>query len=117
MQFKRKIADAIAKHLNVSSSDIQDLLTQPPSLEQGDYSLPCFTLAKMFGKKPIDLSKELSQNISLPFIKEIKGVGPYLNFFVEPLIHQKEVLQTILDTQEQFGHQNIGNQKKVLVEY
>ena len=55
----------------------------PPDNNLGDFAFPCFVLSKTFKKNPVEIAKNLSKRIKPNnFIKEVRAVGPYLNFFI-----------------------------------
>ena len=89
----------------------------PPNSELGDYAFPCFSLAKQFKKNPVQIAQELAAKIKPnKSIKEIKSVGPYLNFFVNKEKLSEDILKKIFEEKDKFGIQKKTN-KTVLVEY
>ncbi len=90
----------------------------PPTPAMGDFSLPCFLLAKKFKKSPVDLARELSEKMKPSgLIKEIRAAGPYLNFFVDQTVFSLLVLKQILKKKDKYGAGKAGHGKKVMVEY
>ena len=69
MDFKEELFNSLKKQINEPFS-----LEVPPSLELGNFSLPCFKLSK---KAP-----ELQKLLKLPsFIEKTEIKDHYLNFF------------------------------------
>jgi len=90
----------------------------PPSAELGDLSLPMFELAKTKKISPAILAKELAEKFSnLTGVKEIKAVGPYLNFYLEPVSFVSGVLGDVQKEGPNFGNNSSGNQAGVMIEY
>jgi len=59
------------------------VIEQPPDVKMGDFCFSCFLLVKEVKKSPKEIAEILAQEIkSDKIIKEIKSVGPYLNFFI-----------------------------------
>ena len=95
-------------------------IVYPPEKEFGDFSAPCFPLARFYKKSPPEIAQELTKKIK-PFpggvIKKIKAEGPYLNFFVDSKKQAEIVLGEIEEKQEKIGRNFSGRGKKVLIEY
>ncbi len=81
MDFKSELADLL-KSKGVENA--KELLEVPPDTELGDFSLPCFTLAKSMKKSPDEIAKTLSEEIKAEWIEKIETKGAYLNFFILP---------------------------------
>ena len=67
----------------INPADIE--LSKPPEVKMGDFSFPVFTLSKALKKSPNEIAESLAKNIQkktdLKYIKEVKNIGPYINFF------------------------------------
>lgn len=95
-----------------------DMVVSPPQLELGDFSFPCFTLAKGLGRNPAELAIELAAKIGpTTLLRKVVAVGPYVNFFVDPIAYGDRVLTDILKMKKRYGRGVTGKGKKVLVEY
>ena len=91
------------------------LLEIPPNPEMGDYAFPCFTLSKKLKKSPNDIAQDIGKNIILnKYIKEIKIIGPYVNFFVNKKTLAETVLKEIYSKKSKYG--SAANKKKVMIE-
>ncbi|MFA7245372.1 MAG: arginine--tRNA ligase [Candidatus Magasanikbacteria bacterium] len=93
------------------------IFSTPPKAEMGDIALPCFDLAKKEKQNPAEFAKNFVENFSVPtdsIIKEIKAFGPYVNLFLDTAEVSKLILEEV---NENFGNNNIGQGKKVLIEY
>lgn len=74
----------------------EKLLEAPKLKEHGDLSLPCFILAKELGKNPVQVAKDLEEQLSLNKPKEIENIqatGPFLNFTFNPNEYAKELIK------------------------
>ncbi len=86
----------------VEKKDI--MLETPPDEKMGDVAFPCFVLAKEMKKSPTEIAKELSEKIKPGgLIKEIKPIGPYLNFFGDWEQLGNNVLESIKKKEKNFG--------------
>ena len=83
----------------------------------GDYAFPCFSLAKVLRKAPPVIAEEIKSKLETDdIIKEIQIKGGYLNFYIDKKLLVKEVL-TEIESNEQYGKSNIGENKTVLLDY
>ena len=106
--------DQILKELQkFVKSDLK--LEIPPDPKFGDYSLPCFTLAKEFKKNPNQIAQELKSKLKLKMKMEV--VGGYLNFFVDNTQVVKNILTKILKEKNKHGSVNIGKKSKIVIDY
>ena len=76
----------------------------PPDFKFGDYSLPCFTLAKQFKKNPHETAKHIRDKLRLRLRMEV--VGGYLNFFLNQKTVGREVLSKIHKEKKFFGRKS-----------
>lgn len=82
-------------------------LEKPPENIDADLSLPCFELAKEWKKSPVEIAKELSGKLKVKYLKEIKPLGPYLNFYIDWSLVGKSILKDILLKKEKYGSDKI----------
>lgn len=113
-KIKQNIVDKINKACGEKIADVYDLVL-PPDKKMGDFSYPCFKLAKQQKNNPAETAKNLSGKIkSCQSVKEITAVGPYLNF----VLQEKKLVQGLLsEVGAGYGKNNIGKKKKIIVEY
>ncbi|MEM4662684.1 MAG: arginine--tRNA ligase [Candidatus Diapherotrites archaeon] len=115
---KNLLVKSIAKQLKIDPAKVRSLIEVPPSKEFGDYSLPCFVIAKDFGKKPTELAAELVKELSLPRgFSKAEAVGPYVNFYMDSKYVNSIVLSRVLKEGARYGRNNIGKKKRVMIEY
>ncbi len=118
IDFKKVIGEKIAKAAEVDVEEIVSYIEIPPNDDMGDYAFPCFKLAKVLRKAPPVIANELKEKIDLDEnIEKIDIAGGYLNFYINKLILAKNVLQEIDNQKENYGSNNSGNGKNILVEY
>jgi len=106
-----KQAEVIAK---------EDELEKSPQEEFGDLAFPCFNLAKVKKMNPNEIAKEISNKIEIPkdsFIKKIEVRGPYVNFYYNYSELSKLLLEKIFKEKNNYGSSNVGERKKVMVEF
>ena len=91
----------------------------PTKKENGDYSTNiALTLTKKLHKSPIDIAQEIISNIDEnEIIKEIKIANPgFINFYLKKEYLLKQI-NNIIDENKNYGRNNIGNGKKINIEY
>jgi len=115
---KQLIVKILKKEVKLPEKEIDSLIEIPPNSEMGDFAFPCFTLSKEFKKSPNQIAEDLKKKIKLP--KEIFSVevaGPYLNFFINKKIFAEKLIKEISKQKEDFGKNNLGKNKKIMVEF
>jgi len=114
---KEKIAEILSKETKMPSEEILAQIEIPPDDSMGDYSFPCFILAKTMKKAPKAIAEELAAKIKISSeIEKINSINGYLNFHINKTWLISNILKEILVKEQKFGVQNIGKNKIVLVE-
>jgi len=116
--FKAYIAEKIKESTNLEGS-LKEYIEVPPNSEMGDYAFPCFRLAKELKKAPPMIANDIKENIKVEedVIEKIDIAGGYLNFYINKELLVKEVLKEVNEKKENFGAQNIGQGKNVVIDY
>lgn len=117
MDYKMLVVERIKEHLEMDVEAIDKLIEIPPRPEMGDFSFPCFQLAKALRKAPNVIAGELKDKITKDGFEKIECLGPYLNFFVDKAGFTKQVIEDILSKGDKYGFSNVGDGKNVVVEY
>lgn len=97
--------------------NLDDLLIYTVDSTMGDVSLPCFTLAKMLHLNPVQIATSLVNVCNTKAFDHVEAVNGYLNFFVNKKEYSKLVLNDALACGINYGKQNIGQGKVVLIDY
>ncbi len=116
--FKKEIANAIASATNLDKEELECYIEVPKNNENGDFSFPCFKLAKSLKQAPNIIAEEIKNKIIIDenLITKIDIVGGYLNFYINNKLIIKEVLKQIQD-EEDFAKVITKNGKTVLIDY
>ena len=91
----------------------------PNKKENGDYSTNiALTLTKQLHKPPMEIAKEIANNIEKKdIIEEIKIASPgFINFYLKK-DYLLEQINIILNQKKDYGRNNIGAGKKVNIEF
>ena len=117
IDFKDIIAKELIKVTNIE--EIESYIEIPSNKEMGDYSLPCFKLAKVLKKSPQMIAEDLKEKITLTdeIISKIEVVNGYLNFYINPAAITKALFQEISDKKEQYGSSKIGENENIVIDY
>lgn len=124
MSIKTKIAHMIKCSLD-KLSILEPIIEKnivveiPAKKENGDYSTNiALTLTKKLRKSPLDIANEIIANIPTnEMIEEIKIASPgFINFYLKKdyLLNQ---INKIIAEGKNYGRNNIGNGKKINIEY
>jgi len=111
----------IAKKLNiegVSTEELYSFIETPPNNDMGDYALPCFKLSKVMRRPPIIIAQGLEQSFAPDeYISECKAVNGYLNFKINRVGYAKMVLAEVQSLGDNYGSNNIGQNKTICIDY
>lgn len=116
--FVEAIARQVSCAAGIGEEKLINLIEIPPNLEMGDYSVPCFGLAKIFKKSPNQIARELSEVIETgDRILEVRPVGPYLNFLVNWSDFVRKTISEILTKRKDYGCSKEGVGKIVVIDF
>ena len=112
VDIKKELSNILNKEVSI---DTYDLIKEIKEKDKGDYTFPCFALAKELHKAPNQIADELKDSIKSDLLEKIESVNGYLNFYINKEFLIKEVFNEYESKKEEYGK---GNEKgTVLVEY
>ena len=119
INFKKEIAKIISKITDINESELEGYIEVPQDIKNGDYAFPCFKLAKELKKAPPVIANEIKEKIDInnELIEDVQVVGGYLNFYINKELLIKTTIEELDKTKEDFGKSNVGQDKKIIVEY
>lgn len=119
IDFKNKVIQLIKAQVDsLSEDEIKGLIEIPPNSDMGDYAFPAFRLAKAMRKAPNMIAEELAGKFSEDEdFEKVESAGPYVNFFVNKIKLVQSTLEDIISEKDRYGSSDIGNGKKVIVEF
>ena len=116
--FKEIIAKQLEKmDLGLSLEEIYKLIEIPPQDNMGDYSFPCFSLAKTLRKNPALIAEDLAKGFDLDGFEKIENLNAYLNFYVDRKVFEEEILKEILEKKERYGSSDKGSGKNIVIDF
>ena len=92
-----KLIDYTANLLSKYDLDYETILSflEIPNQDMGDVALPCFKLAKILHKSPIEIANNLQNQISDPNLEKIESVNGFLNFTFKPQFISNTLLSVL----------------------
>ena len=116
---KNKIIKLIQEALNKLNIEYDNVIIDNPKNDiNGDYSCNiALQLTKILHKNPMDIALEIVKNINDKEFDHIEVVKPgFINFYLskEELYNN---LNNILQNPKEYGKNNIGNNKKINIEF
>ena len=118
IDLKKYLAEKISKIIEIEENNIVKNIEIPPNANMGDYAFPCFSLAKILRKSPIDIATEIKEKITIDeYIEKIEQKSGYLNFYINKKMLAKMVLEEINNKKDEYGKSDIGKGQTVLIDY
>ena len=117
INFKEKISEELEQIINISKKELETYIETPKDTKNGDYSFPCFRLAKELKKAPQIIANEIKEKINLENtgIEKVEVVGGFLNFFINKKVLIKEVLEGF--EKQEYKDLKIGEGKNIVIDY
>ena len=118
IDFKKEIANKISKVVEIKKEQLKEYIEVPKDTKNGDYSFPCFRLAKELKKAPQQIANDIKEKIEIDgnIIEKIEIAGGYLNFYINKNILIEEVLEEI-EKNKNYGSSKIGENKNIVIDY
>jgi arginyl-tRNA synthetase len=123
-EIKKYIAEEINKVLTnkynfeMSLDEIVSTLEKPKDDNMGDIALPCFKFAKLFRNSPVNIAKEICDNLILDDrISKKEIVSGYINFYTNSEKLSESILENIIHKGNDYGFVNLGKGQNVTIDY
>ena len=121
----KEVAEIVQKALkklkiSLDTEEIEQLITTPPSVEMGDYSLPCFSFSEKLKMPPNEVALNIRKkigNIREVDFDDIQVEGGYLNFILDRKDMARRLVYEAITKKAKFGKTNIGSRRKFVVEF
>lgn len=117
---KQLLSKMICSYLEgISEKEVEELLEIPPETQMGDYSLPCFSLAKKLKKSPAIIAQQLKETMDKHLdeskVSNLQSVNGYLNIYLNKTTYIQTILNQLAD--ENFGLELEGKGKSICMDY
>ncbi|MGK4144296.1 arginine--tRNA ligase [Weissella paramesenteroides] len=116
MDYKNQIAETIAAVVpELDNATILSKIEVPKDASMGDYAFPTFLLAKARRMAPQQIATNIVSEIATDGFKEVKAVGPYVNFFLDQAQFGADTLAEVL-RQSDYGHNTDGEAGHITID-
>ena len=104
IDYKNEIAKIIGNVVKIDDKEIKKMVEKPANNEMGDFSFPCFKLAKELKKSPMIIAQEICEKMKIDgnIFEDVEIVSGYINFFVNKERIVKEVLEEVSNKKEEY---------------
>ncbi len=119
IDFKELIANEIYDEaLGLDKDEIRNIIEIPADESMGDYAFPCFRLAKSLRKAPQIIAEDIAKKAEgNPAFSKVENVNAYVNVFIDRAYFAADVVKEVSARGGSYGRSDIGEGKKVIVEY
>ena len=120
LRIAEKIATAVLAinaEAQLNAQDVAAMLEYPPDSNMGDLAFPCFRLSKALRRSPVQIATALTELLNDSAIDTVEAVNGYLNIKISNTYLAESVLPEILDKKENYGAQDFGRGKTVVLDY
>ena len=115
MNIKEQIAKCIDFNFAELNVDVKNLIIESISADKGDYSLPCFSFAKVLRDNPMNIANKIKDCVCLGgIVEKCEVVAGYVNFFLNKEYVAKEILNNFSVDSLKFSE---GEGKVVCIDY
>ncbi len=108
---------SITPETSMTAADVTALMEYPPDPAMGDLALPCFKLAKILRRSPVQIAATLAPLVSGECIERAEAVNGYLNIYLSGAYLAENLIPEILEKGESYGAPDIGGGKTVVLDY
>ena len=115
-----KIVSAVLQinaEAQLNAQDVAAMLEYPPDSNMGDLAFPCFKLSKILRRSPVQIAAAMTELLNDSAIDTVEAVNGYLNIKISNTYLAQSVLPEILDKKENYGAQEFGKGKTVVLDY
>lgn len=93
MNIKKCIVDSV--DFDFGEVDVESLIIESISADKGDYSLPCFSFAKVLKDNPMNIANKIKDSVKLNgIVEKCEVVAGYVNFFLNKEFVAKHILES-----------------------
>ena len=120
LRIAEKIASAVLTinaEAELNAQDVAAMLEYPPDSNMGDLAFPCFKLSKVLRRSPVQIAAALTELLNDSAIDTVEAVNGYLNIKISNTYLSQNVIPEILDKKENYGAQDFGKGKTVVLDY
>ena len=114
---KSLLVKSLKEVTNLNEDVIDKNLVVPKDFKNGDFSFPCFLVAKSLGTDPKTCANQICEKLVLPKeFEKVQAVGPYLNFYLDRNEYSKEIISEILKKGDNYA-KGEDKKKNIVIDY
>lgn len=113
----KKAIDEIKPENTVDVDSVVRMMEYPPDRAMGDIALPCFKLSRELRRAPAMIATAIADELECSAIEKADAVNGYLNIFISDEYICREVVTEILAEGGNYGKNNDGEGKTVVLDY
>ena len=115
-QCKKEIIAELQKVVAKYHNNEEIGLEIPPE-GMGDFAFPCFSLAPLLKKSPMEIAKDIAANIPKnKWITTVDAKGGYVNIYIDITCLTAATLQSIMEKKDMYGYLP-KKKRKVIIEH
>ncbi len=115
MNIKKEIINCIKFDFSFLDANVEDLIIESISTDKGDFSLPCFSFAKVLKNSPQNIAAEIQKTVELSgIVEKTEVLAGYLNFFLNKTEVSKRVINEMKTSSLSY---NDGANKTICIDY
>ena len=108
MDFKTIVAENIASIVNIDLNELSDFVEVPKEKSNGDFSFPCFKLAKKLKKAPQMIAEELKKSLEsktdfMELFDKVDVVNGFFFFFFSKVHLVREATEKFAKQDKKYG--------------
>lgn len=107
---KQIVADLLKKtftemDVKIDEEKIFSLIEKPKDYKNGDFSFPCFPLAKELKENPANIALNIRQAMKTPpkEFESVETIGPYLNFHLNKKSIASKIIKEVDELKDSYG--------------
>ncbi|MGL1933592.1 MAG: arginine--tRNA ligase [Fibrobacterales bacterium] len=102
--FKQELIDSLNAVTPLEVIELEKLITIPTEKGKGNYTLPCFVLAKSLKKAPKVIAEEIAAQLELSSaFEKVEPINGFLNFYLDQAGYIGSVLKCIDAAGSEYG--------------
>ena len=117
---KEKIREILLQSLKENNIEYEEdiIIENPNKKDNGDYSTNlALRLTKILHKNPLEIAQNITNKINSDLFTKIEIAKPgFINFYMDKK-YLLDNINTVLELQENYGRNNIGNHKRYNLEF
>lgn len=118
---ENEIVKLLSEHIpNLDEEKCKEMIERPKYLSLGDFSFPCFSLAKLYRKDPKliaeEISNDINKNLDLEIFEKVEFKNGYVNFHLNKINLSNKSIKSIIENKYNYGNMDFGKEKVITMD-